>query len=178
MPLKIEGEMDEWLNLDFDAVADLEDKLAECKYFLSLATQESNRDRFRWLVSAFCGAAYSYFEISALQAYRSFEDEKTGQPIENEEALGALRRYVRVFQDAKRPNFVKTAGQHEITKKLYELRKGNTHHCPFSIMITGRGTSEDFHFGFLLGKGVPALAFCRQVMSLIHEVESELQKHF
>jgi hypothetical protein len=37
---------------------------------------------------------------------------------------------------------------------------------------------EDFHFGSLSGNGIPALAFCREVMSLISEVENELQGHF
>lgn len=179
MPLTTEADADDWLNLlDLDAVADLTDKLEECKYFFGLVSQENDRDKFRWLISAFFGAAYSYFEINALRAYYNFHDPRTGEPIKNEEALGALRRYVRVFQDAKRPTYVKTAGQHEITKQLYELRKRNTHHYPLAIMTTGGGGSENFHFGSLSGKGIPALAFCRQVISLIREVESELQKYF
>jgi hypothetical protein len=152
--------------------------LSECEYFFELATQENDKDKFRWLISAFFGAAYSFFEINALRAYESFHDPVTGEPIQNQEALDTLRRYVRVCQDAKRPTYVKTAGQHNITKELYELRKGNTHHYPLSIMARGQRIPEDFHFGSLSGKSIPALAFCRQVLSLIHEVENELQKHY
>jgi hypothetical protein len=179
MSRKLTVDTEDWLNLlDFDAIADPSDKSSECEYFLYLATQENNKDKFRWLISAFFGAAYSYFEINAIRAYQSFHNPKTGDPIENEEALGTLRRYVRVSQDSNRPTYVKTAGLHEITKKLYDLRKGNTHHYPLSIMTSGQLVPEDFHFGSLSGKGIPALAFCRQVMSLIHEVENELQQHY
>lgn len=179
MSYKLSTDADEWLNLlDLDAIAEPSDKSSECEYFLNLATLENDKDKFRWLISAFFGAAYSFFEINALRAYKSFHNPRTGEPIENEEALETLRRYVRVFQDTKRPNYVKTAGQHGIIKELYELRKGNTHHYPLSIMTNGQKSSENFHFGNLSGKGIPALAFCRQVMSLIHEIENELQKHY
>lgn len=179
MSRKLTDDTEDWLNLlDFDAIAEPSDKSSECEYFLKLATQENDKDKFRWLISAFFGAAYSFFEISALRAYQSFHDPETGDPIENDEAIETLRRYVRVFQDVKRPTFIKTAGQHEITKELYELRKGNTHHYPLSIMTSGQRIPEDFHFGNLSGKGIPALAFCQQVMSLIREVENELQQHY
>lgn len=179
MSRKLTDDTEDWLNLlDLDAIADPSDKLTECEFFLELATQENDKDKFRWLISAFFGAAYSFFEINALRAYQSFHNPETGDPIENEEALETLRRYVRVLQDANRPSYVKTAGQHEITKELYELRKGNTHHYPLSIMTSGKLLSENFHFGSLSGKGIPALAFCRQVISLIREVENELQQHY
>lgn len=179
MPRKFSADTEDWLNLlDLDAIADPSDKSTECEYFLALATEEKDKDKFRWLISAFFGAAYSFFEINALRAYQSFHNPKTGDPIENQEAIETLRRYVRVFQDVKRPNFVKTAGQNEITIELYDLRKGNTHHYPLSIMTSGQLVPEDFHFGSLSGKGIPALAFCRKVMSLIREVENELQTHY
>lgn len=179
MSRKLTDDTEDWLNLlDLGAIADPSDKLSECEFFLELATQENDKDKFRWLISAFFGAAYSFFEINALRAYQSFHNPETGDPIENEEALEILRRYVRVLQDAKRPTYVKTAGQHEITKELYELRKGNTHHYPLSIMTSGKQLPENFHFGRLSGKGIPALAFCRRVISLIREVENELQQHY
>lgn len=179
MSHKFSADTEDWLNLlDLDAIADPADKLPECEYFLGLATEETDKDRFRWLISAFFGAAYSFFEIYALRGYQSFHNPETGDPIENEEALEILRRYVRVAQDVKRPTYVKTAGQQKITKELYNLRKGNTHHYPLSIMTCGTQLPEDFHFGSLSGNGIPALAFCRDVMSLIREVENELQRHF
>jgi len=179
MPSKHSIETDSWLNLlDLDAIADPADKLSECEYFLELATLESDKEKFRWLISAFFGAAYSFFEIHALRAHHSFHNPETGVPIENDEALKTLRRYVRVEQDPKRSTYVKTAGQHKITKVLYDLRGGNTHHFPLSLMTSGERLPDDFHFGNISGKGVPALSFCREVMSLIHLVESELRKHY
>lgn len=179
MPHKFSADTEDWLNLlDLDAIADPADKLPECEYFLALASDETDKDKFRWLISAFFGAAYSFFEINALRGYQSFHNPNTGDPIENEEALETLRRYVKVVQDVKRPTYVKTSGHHKITKELYNLRKGNTHHYPLSIMTCGTRLPDDFHFGSLSGKGIPALAFCREVMSLIREVENELQGHF
>lgn len=172
-------ETDDWLNLlDLGAIADPADKLSECESFLELATQESDKEKFRWLISAFFGAAYSFFEINALRAHHSFHNPVTGEPIENDEALKTLRRYVQVKQDPKRPTRVDTAGQHEITKQLYALRRGNIHHFPMSLMTNGENLPEGFHFGNISGKGVPALFFCRQVMSLIHLVEKELRQHY
>ena len=170
-------ESDDWLDLlDLEALADPSDKFSECEFFLALATEENDKNKFRWLISAFFGAAYSFFEINALRAYQNFCNPQTGEPIADEEVLKVLRSYVRVVQDAKKPAYVKTAGQHEITKELYELRKGNTHHYPLSIMTAGLPAPENFLFGRLSGKGTPALAFCRQVMLLIREVENELQR--
>ncbi len=178
MSLKTATDTDRWLNfLDLDAIADPADKLGECKFFFDLVTKESDKNKFRWLISAFFGSAYSYFEISAIRAYQSFHDPHTGDPIQNDEALRALSRYVRVSKNKKRPTYIKTSGEHAITRQLYELRKGNTHHYPLSIVETGRSGSEVFYFGSLHGEGIHALDFCRQVISLIYEVESELQKH-
>lgn len=170
---------DEWINLsevDLSAIADTDDKMAECEYFLSLASVEQDLQRFRWLISAFLGAAYSFFEISALSAYYRFSDHETGEPIEDAQALDILRRYVKVLRDTKRPRYVKTAGHHPITKHLYEIRRSNTHHISMSIMSTGQLLPEDFHFGHLMEKGTPALAFCRQAMELILQVHEELQE--
>lgn len=170
---------EDWISLlDLDAIADPLDKSSECGYFLKLAIQENNKNKFRWLISAFLGAAYSFFEINALRTYIDFNDPKTGNPIKNEEALKALNCYVRVFQNEKCPTYVKTAGQHDVTKRLYEFRKRNTHYYPLSIMTSGQQVPEDFHFGSLSGKGIPVLAFCREVMSLIHEVDNELQQYY
>jgi hypothetical protein len=173
--MAIHSNVDDWLNLlDLSAIADPGDKLAECEYFLALAAQEQCREHFRWLISAFFNAAYSYFETSALSAYVAFSDPKTGEPIEDEEALLILRKYVKVFRNEKKPNFVKTAGLHPITEQLYELRKANTHHFPLSIMAAGPLLPEGFHFGNMTGKGTPALDFCRSALALILAVQKEL----
>ena len=169
-------ELDDWLNLlDLSAIADSFDKIAECQYFLDLASKETNVQRFRWLISAFFAAAYSFFEISALSAFHAFTDPKTGEPIEGNEDLEVLRRYVTIFQSVKNPSFVKTGGNHEITKQLYEFRKRNTHHFPMSIMSAASELPEAFQFGNIRGQGTPALAFCRTAMALMHQVHQELQ---
>jgi len=167
---------EDWKSLlDFDAIADPFDKIAECQYFLILASHEPDVQRFRWLISAFFGAAYSFFEISAMSAFHAFTDPKTGEQVEDAEALEILRRYVTIFQNVKNPSFVKTGGLHEVTKQLYELRKGNTHHFPLSIMVTGQELPETFHFGYISGQGVPALPFCRKTIALMRQVHQELQ---
>lgn len=160
--------------LDFEAIEDSSNKVAECEYFLTLASTEQDKQRFRWLISAFFGAAYSFFEMSALDAHFAFTAPDTGDPIEDCEALDVLRKYVTVSQDKTRPSYVKTSGKHEVCKTLYELRRKNTHHIPLSIMSTGTQLPEDFHFGNMRDEGVPALAFCREAMTLIYKVQHEL----
>src|SRR6266853_1777788 len=106
----------DWIKLaDLESIADVDDKVKECRYFLTLMEKESDRARFRWLTSAFLGAAYSFFEISALSTYFSFWDPHTGDPIQSDDALGVLRQYVAVLQDAKRKSYVKTKGVHPVT---------------------------------------------------------------
>ena len=51
-------------NLDIDAIALPHDKHDECKYFYNLLKSESDRDKFRWLLSAFLGASYSFLELN------------------------------------------------------------------------------------------------------------------
>lgn len=167
----------DWFSLlDLDAIADTDDKIAECEYFLAAATDEPDVHRFRWLISAFFGAAYSFFEIRALSAFHTFTDPQNGSSVEDTCTLSVLRRYVQITPPKPaKPFFVKTVADHEIIKQLYQLRNGNTHHFPLSIMTMGSTLPEDFYFGKMRGKGIPALPFCREVMSLIRQVNQELQ---
>jgi len=42
------SDFDDWLNLlDLSSIADPDDKIAECEYFLALASQEPDLQRFR-----------------------------------------------------------------------------------------------------------------------------------
>lgn len=166
---------EEWLSLlDLEAIADPFDKIEECQYFLDLASKETDVEHFRWLISAFLAAAYSFFEISAMNAYHAFSDPE-GNPVEDDEGLEVLRRYVTVIQNVKHPSYVKTGGNHEVTKKLYEFRKKNTHHFPLSIMTTGLNVPEAFHFGNIVGQGTPALEFCHTAMSLMRQIHREFE---
>ncbi len=170
----VELDPNDWLSLlDLSAIAEPSDKMSECQYFLDLASQETDVQRFRWFVSAFFSAAYSFFEICALHAFHAFTDSE-GEFIEDSEALDILRRYVTIVRSVKNPSFVKTAGNHDITKRLYEFRRGNTHHFPLSIMAATQNLPEAFEIGNMRGKGTPALAFCRQVMELMRQVDREL----
>jgi hypothetical protein len=173
---KPELELDDWIDLlDLEALAEPSDKVNEAEYFLDLASKEVDVQRFRWLISAFFGAAYSFFETSALAAFHGFTNPETGGAIADDKALEVLRRYVKIVQNIKNPYFVKTGGLHPITAQLYELRKRNTHYYPMSIMAAGPSLPIDFQFGNLMGHGTPALAFCRESMSLIRTVQTELQ---
>ncbi len=170
------AELPEWVReIRMDAIADPSDKIAECEYFLGLASNEPNRERFRWLISAFLGAAYSYFEIRGLRAYRGRPHPETGEPVEDEDELRVLRQYVRVSQDKRNPDFVKTSGLNDITGELYKFRKQNTHHYPISLIQIGDDRPEGYHFGYRERDATPVLAFCRAAMKLIRQVEAELQ---
>ena len=161
--------------LDLSAIADPGDKVRECEFFLGLAESEADRTRFRWLISAYLNAVYSYFETSALYAAAAFIDPETGEPVEDSEAVEVLRKYVRVSQNEKRPYYVKTSGLHPAVARLYEVRKAATHHFPLSIMATGHNLPEDFHLGSMSGEGEPLLALCRDALAVIRQVQAELE---
>lgn len=164
---------DDWLTRwDIDAVPDFNDKVKECEFFFESLRTETDRNRFRWLVSAFLNAAYSFFESSALTAYFRFTD-PNGNSHADHESLSVLRRHVRVEQNQNKPNFVKTAGLTPITTQLYDFRKKNTHHYALSIMAVGPSLPEDFHFGSMRGEGTPVLPLCRNALMLIQSIHSE-----
>jgi hypothetical protein len=158
---------------DFSAIAESSDKLNEAIFFFDLASKEPERQRFRWLISAFFNAAYSFFETAALHAFHAYTNED-GDTEPDPQMLGVLRRYVLVNQNSKNPYRVDTAGKNEITRDLYDLRKRNTHHFPMSIMVVGPSLPQDYHFGFRINEGIPALPFCEEVLALIRQVQREL----
>ena len=161
-------------DLDMDAIALPEDKLDECKYFYTLLKSESNRDKFRWLLSAFLGACYSFLEIKAKSLHFAFSDPDTGEYHEDENSLEILRQYVRAFQDKKKPEFVKTSGLHELTKTLYKIRNDNTHHYALSIMRQGSNDPEQFLIGYKHGQGLPALNLCEDILALFEQINREI----
>lgn len=161
-----------------EAVPDLDDKVRECEFFFDALSTETNRNRFRWLVSAFLNAAYSFFESTALTAYFRFTDAKSGESFEDHEGLAILRMHVEVIQNSKYPYFVKTAGLTQLTQQLYEFRKKNTHHFPLSIMAAGSVLPEDFHFGSMRDEGIPVMPLCRNSMALIRAVYSEINDDY
>ena len=91
--------IDEIMSADMSALASPRDKIEECAFFLELASRESNRSRFRWLMSAYLNAVYSYFEIKALAAHTAYPDPEIGEYIEGQDMLSILRQYVRIDQN-------------------------------------------------------------------------------
>ncbi len=164
-----------WLEkLDLSAVPDLDDKHQECEFFFRILSAETDRNQFRWLVSAFLNSVYSYFETSALTAHFAFTHPVTAEPMEDPESLGILRKYVKFTQSKKNPNYVKTGAVHPVVEEVYELRKMSTHHFSHSIMSVGPVLPRDFHFGDMRGEGKPALEQCQRAIEVVREVQGRL----
>ncbi len=169
-----EFDLEDWLNRwDMQAVPDFDDKLRECEFFFELLSKESDRNKFRWLLSGFLNATYSFFESSALTAHFRYTN-SDGEPYEDEEGLSILQRHIKVDQSKKNQNFVKTAGLTPLTTQLYEIRKKCTHHFPLSIMATGPSLPEDFQLGNMKGEGTPVMPLCRDALELIQSVYAEI----
>ncbi|GEM_PF-1486884 len=171
--------IDEIMSADMLALASPRDKIEECAFFLELASRESNRSRFRWLMSAYLNAVYSYFEIKALAAHTAYPNPEINEYTEDQDMLSVLLKYIKISQQNRNPSFVKTSALDtsafgECLKTFYELRKQNTHHYPLAITKSSPVLPEGYHFGYLKSKGIPALEFCREVMSLIEQIEKEL----
>ncbi len=166
--------IEEVSSVDLSAIALPRDKVSECRFFLELATNEPDRSRFRWLMSAFLNSVYNYFEIKALSAHEAFQNPESGEYIKDGDTLKILRNYLKITQNKNNRSFVKTAGLTGPIETLYELRKQNTHHYPLTIMDTNGAPPQSYQFGVMPNNGIPALEFCRSVMSIINEIESKL----
>lgn len=165
---------DDWFSRwDMEAVPDLDDKVQECNFFFQSLAVETDRARFRWIFSAFLNAAYSFFETSALAVFFRIAD-ADGEAVTDSEGLSLLGLHVEVWQNPKNPEYVKTGGRSDLTKKLYGIRKKSTHHHSLSIMEVGASLPEDFHLGSMRGEGVPVMPFCREVMELVRNVHDEM----
>lgn len=160
--------------LDLAAIPDPGDKLSECEFFFALAEKEVDRNRFRWITSAFLAAAYSYFETSVMYAHFAFATED-GTAIADVDALRVLGQYVDATKPSgKNKDFIKTVPTHPLTKVLYGFRKQTTHHFSLSIMACGESLPTGFQFGNKRGRGTPALGFCSDVLALIRAAQRQL----
>jgi hypothetical protein len=160
--------------LDLSAIADQGDKMRECEFFLGMASDEADRMRFRWLISAFLNAVYSYFETSALRANLAITTED-GEQVADDDALEALRAYVAVTTRNTRKGLrVDTQGFGPVMNRLYKIRAAATHHFPLAIMAAGPNLPEDYHFGNMRGEGEPVLALCREAFEVVRSVERDL----
>jgi hypothetical protein len=159
--------------IDFAAIPAPGDKIRECAFFLGLASTETDRDRFRWLVSAYLNAVYSYFETTALWASVAFTHPETGEPIVDTEAIDKLRPYVAV-RPQKNKYRIQTCAVHPVVVELIEARHGTTHRFPLAVMEAGTKLPEDFHLGNVKGEGKPLLALCRDALAVIKQVQAQL----
>lgn len=171
---KLRKEIFDYLaRLDLSAIESAQDKLEECRFFMGLASVERDRQRFRWLLSAFLSSAYSFFEMVAVEAHFSFCDDE-GHPYANEHALDVLANYVKITKTGSKGR-VQVSGLTPLAEKLWAIRRGNTHHFPLSIMATGQDLPNDFSIGKLRDEGIPALAFARDILAMIEQVQRELR---
>lgn len=161
-------------HIDFAAMPAPGDKVRECHFFLELASDEKDRSKFRWLVSAYLNAVYSYFETTVLWHSVSFTNPETGEPIVDVEAIDKLRPYVDVHRRKKDPYRVKTTAVHPVIVEIAKVRNAATHCLPLSIMETGPNLPDDYHFGSARGEGKPVLALCRAALDVIKQVQAEL----
>jgi len=159
---------------DFEAIVEQTDKLDEAVYFLAAAREQTDRRQFRWLVSAFFNAAYSYFDTAAMHACNAYTN-TDGETMPDDDALAILGKYIEVEQQKGNPFRVHTMPVNSVAKQLYSHRKNNTHYFPMSIMETGP-LPDGFHFGSIRGKGVPIIGLCDDIMDLIVQVQKELDE--
>lgn len=167
-------DFEDWLNRwDMQSAPDFDDKVRECEFFFEQLATEVDRNKFRWLLSGFLNAAYSFFESTALAAHFRFTD-ADGNPYLDDAGLAVLRLHVKVEQRKNNPEYVKTAALTPLTTQLYDIRKKCTHYSPLSIMVTGASLPEDFHLGGMRGEGIPIMPLCREIIRLIRSIYAEI----
>jgi hypothetical protein len=173
---KQKTDSDEWLNIRVDDIPDPLDKCLECRYFLQLLERESDQKNFRWLISAFISAAYSFFETANFSANKRYPDEALSQHAGCEESFNVIKKYVISKNNGKGDRGFTTSATAPLLKQLYALRNSNTHRSAFLIKTNGGDLPNDFMFGFLTDSDVPALAFCKEVVALIDCISEQLQE--
>ena len=107
------------------------------------------------------------------KAYFRFCDQD-GNPFADEQTLAALGPHVKTDRTGKER--VKTLAVSPLAQQLFKIRKGNTHYFPLSIMEAGPTLPEGFEIGRMRGEGVPALAFGREVMALVEQVQRKIDE--
>ncbi|MBO2634015.1 hypothetical protein [Shewanella algae] len=160
-------------DLDIMAVPTLDDKLAECKYFYELLKEETDQNKFRWLLGAFLNASYGYLEFKASYLHYGFCHPETGDPLEDSDRLEILTNYVNVKKHGK-TGFIKTSAFSELMKNLYKFRNRSTHDGGIEIMKTGNNLPADFQIGKFISEGIPALNFCKEILDFFENLEAEL----
>ncbi len=173
---KPKTDSDEWLNIRVDDIPDPLDKCLECRYFFQLLEGESNQNNFRWLMSAFVSAAYSFFETVNFSAYKRYPDEISSVNTGCEEVLNVINKYVISKNNGKGDRRFTTSAISPLLKQLYALRNSNIHRSAFLIKTNGSDLPNDFMFGFIMDSDVPALAFCKKVVALIDDISRNLQE--
>ncbi len=162
--------------VDLAAIPLPDDKLRECEFFLTLAKQERDRDRFRWYISAFLNAAYSALEIKAKSLFFAYFDPDRDEFYSDDESLAVLRRYVRAFQDTNKPDYVKTKAINDALQKLYSHRNANTHDYALSITTCGDDLPKDYCIGHTPGEGPPAIELCEKVLEIFTAIDEESRR--
>lgn len=169
---------DKWLDIKLDDIPDPLDKLLECKYFFRLLEVEVERDNFRWLMSAFLSAAYSFFETANFYAQKRYSDEVSSVDVGCEEMLGILKNYVFLREKGKGDKRFSTSGMMPLIKQLYDLRHLNTHRSAFSIKTNGVNLPGDFVIGFVASDDVSAIEFCKKIITIMENVSDRLREVF
>lgn len=93
--------LENWFDIRWEYIPSLDDKISECEFFLSLASNENDVNKFRWLISAFLNAAYSYFDIKAVEVYQSLVDPESGGPVCDHQAFNILSNYISITPNKK-----------------------------------------------------------------------------
>jgi len=163
-------------DIDLSAVVLPDDKLRECNFFYVLLNHECDRDKFRWLLGAFLNACYGYLEYKATYLHYAYCDPESGNPIEDWEALGTLKKYINVFKMKNKSGFIKTSGLSELMDKLYNYRNTSTHDGGIGIIKAGDNLPYDFQIGHHKSKAISALDFCSEVLSFLCDLEKELKE--
>src|SRR5690554_6130577 len=160
--------------IDLASIPLPDDKLEECSFFFKALSTEPDRKRFRWFVSAFLNAAYSFFESEALTAHFRFFNPDDGALYPDQSGVTTLRKHVKVKQIKTNPEYVSTQGKSVIAKKLYQIRNKNVHCGSLIITSVGESLPDDFRIKTSSNESVPAVVFCSETLQLINDIYSEI----
>lgn len=168
---------------------DVEDKLAESRYFLARMHGSTTPEEFRWNSSAFLASARSTLDWMAWIANRRAGTDPGGADP-RERGLATLGKYMKVYErpgtSGKQKLFV--SPRHPLLVALYEKRQETSRRSSRWIeadpegMPGGAGSGNEA-YAFMepadssleARPGTKVLPFCRDALALVEQIRRELE---
>lgn len=184
-------EVDEYAEWDLTGIVDegrfpiyVQDKIAECEFFLDLMSKTTDWNHFRWLTSALLEAARASVDWIAHRAYHVDQWDEYQSTAPDPFYVKALSKFVKPRLNEK-GKLIGLEPKGRLFKELWKHRKQTAHLGSLWIKPEKVTSPSEFmfgevavHKGRLLQKkdGKSVLQFAREVLDHIESISREVHE--